>query len=281
LTLGIGLGAFALAGCPGGDDDDDSVPVPILDPEPAGAPVDVADGFDLQDRTTLGCLGHNQPEAPSGLSLQLPGWVRTFADPANAAKNPDDTPVGQPAAEGEAFNEDGLSVGSAFSDTANGRIAITVPIRETGFLGSTVVTSTIRAGWTWLVTQEEVDTLATAAGLEADPEKGVLVGSVHDCQGFGVANAVIRYAETTTDGVFYFDQTEGPNVQFELAAEQAFTTQTGRFAIPNVTPGIVAVEAYGRMEAGGPLLLLSRTEIQVEAGKVAAVGLEPRIGALR
>jgi hypothetical protein len=270
----------ALGAC--GDDDDDSVPVPILDPEPATAPDEVADGLDLDGRTTLGCLGRNEPDPPDGANLLLLGWVRTLADPANDGET-------QPPAEAEAFDETGASVGLAFSDTGNGRITITVPIRETGFLGavevrsdgfvdqrfasSRPVTGTAAAGWTWLVTQADLDGIATDAAVELEAGTGVLVGSVHDCDVFGVANAVIR-AGGSTEGVLFFDG-------FVLAPERTFTADSGRFAIPNIAPGVVTVEAFGRTRDGGPLELLSLAEVEVSADMVTAVDLQPRMGALR
>lgn len=280
LPLCLAACAPLFAGCPNGDDDDDSVAVPVLDPEPAGAPDEVGDGLDPDGRSTLGCAGNNAPDPPGGSTLTLPGWVRTFADPSNDADL-------QPAGQGQAFDESGTMVGAAFSDTSNGRIAISVPIRDTGFVGTILVTAdgyldqrfassrpvtgTAAAGWTWLVTQDEVDTLATEAGVEADPAKGIVVGAVHDCDVFGVANAVVRVAGST-EGIVYFDD-------FAAAPERTFTADSGRFAIANVDPGTVVVEAYARSEAGGPLELLSRADVQVTAGKVTAVDLEPRIGA--
>lgn len=270
-----------LGACPGGDDDD-AVPVPILEPEPAGAPDDIADGLDRDGRTTLGCLGRNEPDPPEGTNLLLVGWARTLADPANDGE-------AQPSAQAEAFDETGASVGMAFSDTGNGRVTITVPVRETGFLGSIQVqsdgfvdqrfrssrpvTGTTAAAWTWLVTQAELDGMAADASVELEGGTGILVGSVHDCDVFGVANAVIR-AGGSTEGVFFFDE-------FAVAPERTFTAESGRFAIPNVAPGVVTVEAFGRTRDGGPLELLSTAEVEVSAGMVSAVDLQPRVGALR
>ena len=280
VSLFAGLGG-PLAACPA-DDDDDSVPVPILEPEPADAPTAVADGLDPDDRSTLSCAGDNSPDPPDGSSLALVGWVRALADPANAAH-------ATPAAEAEAFDENGESLGSAFSDTGNGRVAVTIPIRESGFVGSVVVaaetyleqrfsssrpvTNTAAAGWTWLVTQDEIDALAAETAVDVDPAKGIVVGAVHDCDVFGVANAVVRVGNETA-GVVYFDA-------FSAAPALTFTADSGRFAVPNVDPGTVVVEAYGRSEAGGPLELLSRAEVIVSAGMVTAVDLQPRVGATR
>jgi len=282
LLLLASVFAPLLAACPGDDDDDDTVQVPILDPEPAGAPTEVADGMDSDGRSTLTCAGDNAPDPPGGSTLALVGWVRTLADPSNTAG-------ATPAGDAEAFDETGTSVGSASSDVSTGRVAITVPIRDTGFIGSVVVqadtyldqrfsssrpvTGTAAAGWTWLVTQGEIDTMATDLGLDVDAAKGIVVGAVHDCDVFGVANAVVRVADETS-GVVYFED-------FAPAAGRTFTADSGRFAVPNVDPGTVTVEAFARVEAGGPLQLLSRADVRVEAGRVTAVDLEPRVGATR
>jgi len=271
-----------LVGCGDDDDDDDSGPVPILTPEPAGAPDDIANGLDPEGRSTLGCLGRNTPDPPSGSSLTLPGWVRTLADPENDGEV-------QPAAGAQAFDEDGTLVGAAFSDIGSGRIAVTVPIRPIGFIGSVsvhadgyvdqrfvssrAITGTAAAGWTWLVTQEELETLASEAAVELEAGTGTLVGSVHDCDVFGVANAVIR-VDGSTDGVFFFDA-------FALAPERTYTAESGRFAVPNVSPGTVTVEAFGRTREGGPLELLSLAEVAITADRITAVDLEPRVGTLR
>lgn len=261
------------AACGPGDDEPDAGSAPILDPEPAGAPTDLANA----PPTRLSCLGHNAPVAPQAATLTLPGWVRALKDPQMAA---------QPAAHVEAFDESGMAVGSAFSDTGSGRVAVTVPILGKGFVGtvkatadgyvdqtfasSRPVTTTEAAGWAWMATQEELTALATDAGKTLDPAKGIVTGAVHDCVIFGVANAVVRVGGAT-DGVSYFDG-------FALAPMRTFTAKSGRFAVANVTPGPVTVEAFGRITAGGPLVLLSRADVKVEAGAVTAVDLEPRIG---
>lgn len=281
-----------LLGCPSGDDDDDADQGPVLDPEPAGAPDDVADGLDEQGQTTLGCLGDNAPEAPSASHVTLPGWIMSWADPSNHAETP-------PDAAAEVYDEAGSWLASSASDMVSGRIAITVPVREIGFIGTVMVrpidaadgylqqrfvssrpvTDTDQAGWTWLVTREEIDAMAAQAGVEIDPAKGIVAGAVHDCDGFGVANAVIRHA-ASTEGVFHFDEGGDP-IAFALAPGRTFTTETGRFAIPNVEPGTVTVEAFGRAEPDGPLVLLSTADVVITADVVTAVALQPRVGLLR
>lgn len=287
-ALTLALLAPWLSACPSGDDDD-GAPVPILSPEPAGAPDEAADGLDEDGRTTLGCLGHNVPAPPEVGHLTLPGWIRSFADPANVRETPPDGAA-------VAYDEAGVWIASAASDSVSGRVAVGVPIGEAGFIGRVVVkapgfvdqsfvssrpiTNVARAGWSWLVSPTEVDDLATAAAVELDPAQGIVVGAVHDCRGFGVANAVIRVGDRT-DGVVFFAEDAGPPVSFPLAPDRTFTTVTGRFAVPNVAPGVVTVEAFGRREPGGPLELLSRADVEVFPAIITAVALEPRMGVER
>ncbi|NOY89990.1 MAG: hypothetical protein GXP55_02185, partial [Deltaproteobacteria bacterium] len=176
-----------------------------MTPEPAGAPSESADG-------RLICLGGNEPPDVSGSTLTLPGWVRTFADPTNSGGAP-------PAVRAEAFDPSGVSIGTAFSDTVNGRLLISVPVRPAGFEGWVSVhadgfldvtifsslryTNTAVAGWVWLTTAEERDAVAAAASVALEPGTGILIGAVHDCDVFGSGNVVIRHG-TSTDGVVYF-----------------------------------------------------------------------------
>ncbi len=93
---------------------------PILETEPPGAPVNVAEG-------RLSCLGNNTPTPTILRELTLPGYVRALADAANLSGS-------QPEPEVEAFDSTG-SLGSAIATTGDGRVAFAVPIEETGFLG--------------------------------------------------------------------------------------------------------------------------------------------------
>ena len=256
-----------LAGCPGGDDP--NVPAETLDPEPAGAPTELAEG-------RLSCLGKNKKPPPDGTNLVLPGWARMLSDPTN-------TSGAQPEAQAEAFDADGVSLGTGFSNTGNGRTAISVPIRSAGFEGHVRVTadgylptalysshpytSTAVAGWVWMATPDEVAMHATTAGVTVEAGKGILAGAVHDCDVFGVANAVIRHGDST-DGVIYYEGF--------APGTGTFTAANGRFVIPNVDPGPVTVAAFGRVEAGGPLLLLSSADAVVTADEITMVDLQPR-----
>lgn len=272
LTLSSLALTALLAGCP-----EDVPPVgeaPILEPEPAGAPIAIADG-------RLSCLGNNAPTPPAGRNLTLPGYTRALADPGN-------TTGAQPPASVEAFDSMG-SLATAFASTSDGRVAVTVPIEATGFDGwvrvtaagfvptslysSRPYTSDAVAGWAWMPTPAEVTEHATMAGTAVTPGQGTLVGAVHDCDVFGVANAVIRYAGRT-DGVVYYDG-------FAPSSALTFTAVSGRFAVANVPPGPVTVEAFGRLTAAGPLTLLSRADVTVTADEITAVDLQPRVAVER
>lgn len=271
-SLALCLVSSLLVGCPG--DDVPPAQVPILDPEPAGSPTAIAEG-------RLTCLGNNAPAPPIGLNLTLPGYTRALADPTNASGS-------QPAASVEAFDATG-TLGTTFASTTDGRVALAVPIDMTGFQGWVKVTATgfvpvslytsrpytsnSVSGWAWLPTMAEVTEQATMAGKTITSGQGILVGAVHDCDVFGVSNAVIRYAGRTDGVVYYMD--------FEPSTALTFTSASGRFAVPNVAPGPVTVEAFGRVTAGGPLTLLSRAEVTVTANEITAVDLQPRVAVER
>lgn len=261
-----------LVACPHPSDttDTDVPDVEILDPEPAGAPVDVTDG-------RLTCVGNNAPTAPVGGAVELTGYVRTLADPG-AASAP-------PAAQIAVFDADGNALGTTFADPSkDGRVAITVPVPDTGFTGwvlvtdvdhldwrfrtSRPVTSSAVDGWTWLVTPDERDAKAAELGVTPAATDGVLIGVVHDCDGFGVANVIVVVDGDPT-GILY---TEG----FDLSTTRTYTSTSGRFVLP-IASGAVTVKAFGRLEASGPLILLSSVESQVDAGAISAVALEPRV----
>ena len=268
--------ALVLAALPACTGEDDTKPTTAtagetLTPEPGGAPTDAADG-------RLTCVGKNAPAPPEGTSLELTGYVRMLADPGAAAGAP-------PAAGVEVFTKSGTSLGSSFSDPAKaGRTSVTVPITSEGFTGyadvtlagylayrfrtSRAVTDTAFSAWAWLTTQAEATQRATTLGITLQSGTGILVGAVHDCDGFGVANVVIQVAGKT-DGVYYV---EG----FDLAKSRTYTTDTGRFVVPNLPTGTVTVKAFGRLRTGQPLELLSSITAEVTADAIAAVHLAPR-----
>ncbi len=265
------LFAALLVACPPADDDDATDEVEVLDPEPAGAPAGVVDG-------RLTCLGDNAPPAPVGNAVELTGYVRALVDPTA-----DEEP---PVFEVEAFSPGGSSLGTSFSNPGNdGRAAVTVPIDEGGFDGYVVVssdgyvdlrfqssratTTTDFSGWAWAATTEELDEAAEAIGLVLDPDLGVLIGAAHDCDAFGMENVVIT-VEGDADVAYYV---EG----FDVAADRSYSAISGRFAVPDVEPGDVVIKAFGRLESGGPLTLLSSIHTAVEVGGMTAVALEPRV----
>lgn len=263
--------AFA---CSGGDDDDDAdaAPAEILSPEPAGAPTVVADG-------SLGCMGRNDPDPADPGNLELTGYVRTLADQGATAEPP------LPAVEVEAYSSGGALLASAFSDpTKDGRVAIAVPVQEEGFTGyvqvsdaaflpyrfqsNRPVTSNDVDGWAWLATQAEVDQWATDLGVTYDSSRGILIGSIHDCVNFGIGATVLQVAGET-DGVFYVSD-------IDPAPGDTYTDVSGRFVVPNLTPGNKVVKAFGRLEASGPLTLLASGEFEVVAGTITSVDLQPK-----
>ena len=241
-------------------------------PDPAGAPTGVVDG-------RLTCMGQPPPTGTAG-ALELTGYVRTLADPDGLQ------PV--PTATVEAFMQDGTSLGTAGVDvTKRGRVSISVPVKASGFDGYAVVqqagyldwrlqssrakTSTDLDGWAFLATQAEIDSRATALGLSPTAGTGILVGAVHDCDGFGVSNAVVVLS-TGSQTVHYV---EG----FDVTAARSYTSSTGRFVVANLPPAPVTVKAFGRLKAGGPLTLLSSAQVTILSGKMSAIDLAPRIGA--
>lgn len=259
-----------LSACPGPTPPDE---VQILSPEPAGAPTESADG-------RLSCLGSNEPLDAVGTGITLPGWARTLADPTN-------TGDAQPAARVDVFDASGAPLGTAFSDTSNGRVAVSVSVRSAGFDGwveitatgyidmtffsSRRITSDAVAGWVWLTTPEERDSHAAASSITLEAGTGILVGAVHDCVVFGTANVVIRYGGDRTDGVVYFNG-------FDPAPGDTFTSASGRFAIANLPPGPLVVDAFGRLMPGEPLILLSRADVTITADEITVVDLQPRAG---
>ncbi len=272
--------SLLLAGCPneegnGADAGVDTTPAETLDPEPADAPTQVHDG-------RLTCVGNNAPASPAGTVLELTGYVRTLADP-DATKAP-------PAARVEAFTKSGTSIGVGFADPSpgkDGRVSVTVPITKAGFTGHTVVsepgfldwrfensrpiTDMTFTGWAWLTTADEVSARTLALGITQDPANGILVGAVHDCDGFGV-----EYAMVSIDG-----KLEAPLFVegFDVVDNRHFTSDTGRFVVPNLSPGEVEVKAFGRLKKGGPLTLLSSITVTIEAGRISAAAMQPRAGA--
>lgn len=260
--------ALLLAGCPRSDTD--PAPIETLTPEPPGAPTDPIDG-----RWT--CLGHEENPSWGPGSVQLTGYVRTYADPT-ATANP-------PAATLSAFDERNNAVGTGFADPSHaGRVSMTVPVDAEGFKGYLIVsqpgyldyrfqasrpfTTSFYAGWAWLMTASERDAEAAAVGADVPAGARILLGSVHDCDGMGVQNAVIT-VDDATDGLLFV---EG----FAPVEGRAFTTTSGRFVMPEMGANRVEVAAWGRLEAGGPLQLLSRVEARPQDGGISAVALEPR-----
>lgn len=262
--------SLGLMGCPSTTPAETTEPVAETLTDPVGAPTEIADG-------RLNCLGQAGTPGAAG-ALELTGYVRTLADPDGLQ------PV--PAATVEAYTPNGTSLGTAGVDvTKRGRVSLSVPVKATGFEGYAVAryagyldwrlqsshakTNTDVDGWAFLATQAEIDKRATALGETATTGTGILVGSVHDCDGFGVANAVVVVG-TGTETVRYV---EG----FDVVKTRSYTSNTGRFVVANLTPGVVTVKAFGRLKAGGPLTLLSSAQVNVTSGALSAIDLAPRL----
>ena len=258
-------------GCDGGPTAPTPTPSVETLAELPNAPTSTVDG-------RLTCMGKKPPAAAPG-AMELTGYVRTLADPD--AKQP------VPPATVEAFLPDGTSLGSGGVDvTKGGRIAITVPIKAAGFEGYAVVsqtgyldfrlqssrakTTTDLDGWAWLTTPGEIDSRAKALGFDVKAGTGILVGAVHDCDGFGMSNAVVVVG-SGNHLVYYV---EG----FDISPARPYSSSTGRFVAANLDPGTVTVKAFGRVDAGGPLTLLSSAQVTVEAGRMSAIDLQPRTG---
>ncbi len=275
--------------CGPDDEDETGVELLTLETEPAGAPADLADG-------RLTCLGGKAPAAATGETIQLLAWIRTWADPDNDGEL-------QPSARVEALDDAGTSLGVSFSDTGGGRTTLSIPTRTDTFSGTLVATADgyldwhfrssqvyappasgdPPAGWAWLITEEELAGEAIEAGVMLEAGTGFLVGAVHDCDGFGVSNALIRWSDNF-DGVTYLDDPSYQDSEsgvgsdhFMPAVDATATAFGGRFVIPNVAPGTVTVEAFVRVEAGGPLVRMSVVDVTVVPDAITSVDLQPII----
>jgi hypothetical protein len=271
----LSLAPVFLLACPGPDDTgdtDDTGEAEILDPEPPGAPTDPIEG-----RWT--CLGDNEQPPATSRSVELTGYVRTLADP--------DAEDLVPGAQVDAYDESDTLIGTAFANPGDdGRASVVVPVPEEGFTGyvmvteagfldwrsevSRPVTNSEFNGWTWLTTPAERDAEAAGLGVTIEATDGILVGAVHDCEAFGSPNIVVQ-VDGETEDIFYV---EG----FDAVDTRTYTSDSGRFLLPNVPTGPVVVKAFGRVQSGGPLLLLSSIETESVAGVMSAVALEPRVG---
>lgn len=270
MTQGCLVAAAVLAGCESEPATPSTSPTVETMAEFAGAPTAVVGG-------AWACAGKSQGTVTGG-SVELNGYVRLLGDP--------EAKQAVPAATVEAFTLAGASLGKSYADPSKaGRVALSVPVKPAGFDGYAVIShdgfldfrlhssrkvvSTDLAGWAWLATQAEVDSRAKAIGIPLESGKGLLVGAVHDCDGFGAANAVVEVGGSLNTTVLY---AEG----FDLVAKRTFTADSGRFAVANLPAGPVTVKAFGRAKAGGKLQLLSKIETTIVAGKMTAVDLAPR-----
>ncbi len=270
------LAAFPLTACSSDNGDDEfEVKLPDLvefSGQLAKTPAAVAEG-------RLDCHRRNDPGHALSNAIELNGYVRVLADPT-AKKQP-------PAAKVAVFSKAGAELGEAFSDPSKaGRISVSVPVTSDGFSGHAIIShkgyldtrlessrpiiSGDLAGWVWMATKAEVDTRAAKLSLKAEAGKGLLTGSVHDCDLFGVSNAVVT-VDGKGDATRY---TEG----FELSADRGWTSEAGRFAVAALPPGKALVQAWGKLKDGGPLVLLSTREVTIVADAITSVDLQPLTG---
>ncbi len=269
VVLGLSVLCSPILGGCNGEPVDEPPPIIYLTPEPDVAPKGVADG-------RLSCVGNNKPPAATGNALELTAWVRRYSDPHAKEE--------QPAVEVTIYTDSGDELGSTFSDPGKaGRATVTVPVTSSGFDGYSVakldgyldwrfknsrrVTQVAMSGWTWLITSAEQDQLIAEIDKTVEKGKGMLVGAVHDCDGFGVGTALV-VVDDETDGIYYFDE-------FTPVKDSTYTDQWGRFVVPNIKPGKVTIKAYGRLKSGGGLQLLSEVETEVVADIISAVALQP------
>jgi len=127
-----------------------------------------------------------------------------------------------------------------------------------------------------MTTQEEVDSDFADLELQQQDGTGILVGAVHNCDAFGLGNAIVL-VNGSPEPVYY--------VEFWTImdrSERTFTHQGdvsqelgGRFVVPNLQPGEVEVAAYARIEEGGPLVCIGKLTTEIEAGTISAVAIEP------
>ncbi len=262
----------------------------LLEPEPAGAPDELARSWEDKARTkldddSLACLGSRWPEVDHGVNsadptVSLPGYVRTLVDPENE-------PEGVPESQVEAFTRSGIKVGSAFSDTKDGRTFFQVPVeRGVGFTGEVRVTMEGHLPYwlssntpyslhylnvfPWLPTAEDVQAAAGRSGAPLDVSAGIVVGAVHDCKRFGLPNAWV-VVEGGGGTVHYV------GTGWDIDPERTFTSYTGRFAVTGLPAGEAEISAYGRVDWGCGLMYLGTATVTVRPGEVVAFDLSPRL----
>lgn len=299
LPLVLALSLLLPAGC-GGEEAEEDVRCGrggyLLEPAPPGAPEDPADP-DPRDKKDgdLSCLGtYWLARDPNKGSVLLPGYVRELENPGNddparpCEPDPriDPTPC-VPEAEVTAFRADGGQVAPTRSDLKTGRVALTFGEDPEGFAGVVRVTMPGRADYwlsssipypnlpqynafPWMATAAQVADAAEAGGAPLDLEAGVVVGSVHDCGRFGLANVVVL-VEGGHGAVHYVG--EG----WTLDPERTYTGATGRFAVTGLPAGDAELSAFARVGWGCGLVHLGTGRITVRPGAVTALDLSPRL----
>ncbi len=269
----LAIAAFTVAAC-GQDDTGETGETPVEletlpDADvPADAPTDAHNGD-----ADLTCLGKDR-KGKANAGVTLTGYARSLADPDADG----DAPEGQVTA----VDTDGNEFSGPIDVSKDGRVAVYVATGDEGFGGHAVVTSAgfldwrfqstnkvINSdynGWAFLVTEQERDDAATGAGITLDLNKGVLVGSVHDCVAFGISNAIVEVNGEFANTAYI--------TGFGIDSAKTFTGSSGRFAVPNLS-GTVEVRAWARLESGGDFTLIAEDEISIDVAAINALSLDP------
>ncbi|HVV86257.1 MAG TPA: hypothetical protein VHE35_24545 [Kofleriaceae bacterium] len=134
-----------------------------------------------------------------------------------------------------------------------------------------------------LMTEQTARTLPGLVGVQADPDTGLIVGEVRDCQGRQVSGAIVALSTSSQfvahwpgGETYYFSAATNNDIPVRQEVRTQ-TNQDGRFmligAVPDGAEG--TIQAWGFQtdadRAGGALKLLGRSAAVVEAQTVSSV----------
>jgi hypothetical protein len=129
------------------------------------------------------------------------------------------------------------------------------------FVPRPVVTDTI--GWSpTVISQEVLAQLAAAAGASLDPQSGVVIASVRDCDGMPVEGAVVTASEQRAIRYYIVN-----NLPVLTATETSAQGAVGFANAPATTIALQGVSKSGRT--------LAPVSIRVQAGSLSLVELRP------
>lgn len=124
--------------------------------------------------------------------------------------------------------------------------------------------------------------LALTVDAEYDPEAGLIIGELDDCQHRSLGGAVLRIAPLVGPPLRYGADASSPHLLYPnnqlgpYATTDANTTGAdGRYLAFNLPPGVFRIEAWAREHDLGPLLKLACTEVHVAADSLTAVHHRP------